>query len=274
MGVRARRRSGTGAYRSTRVAAGAAGRRLGRRGAIGARRGAAPLRGDAAIVDPLLVRGLVGKSFLERLGLRACLAGGRRRGRVRRAQLRKEQQGQGGGARHAAISVFAPGTLASRGGKSSRRLRPIRRRPPLRPNEHARNSAVAAPVLEGEEGGASMRKILSLAAAAALVTASLPAWSQTNPSKSDEQTQSAPGAGGVSKPGTPGQAGGKSGPAAKGSDSAKGTESSGSSSPSSAVPSQDSSKVQGLPGNKSGPSDRAPGEKSSGSSDSSKNRNR
>src|SRR6266852_5057533 len=257
MGVTARRRSGTGAYRSTRVAAGAAGRRLGRRGAIGARRGAAPLRGDAAIVDPLLVRGLVGKSFLERLGLRACLAGGRRRGRVRRAQLRKEQQGQGGGAKHAAISVFAPGTLASRGGKSSRRLRPIRRRPPLRPNERARNSAVAAPVLEGEEGGASMRKILSLAAAAVLVTASLPAWSQTNPSRSDEQT-----------PGAPGQAGGKSGPAAKGSDSAKGAESSGSSSPSSAVPSQDSSKVQGLPGNKSGPSERAPGEKSSGSSDS------
>src|SRR5229473_1522153 len=171
MGVRARRRSGTGAYRSTRVAAGAAGRRLGRRGAIGARRGAAPLRGDAAIVDPLLVRGLVGKSFLERLGLRACLAGGRRRGRVRRAQLRKEQQGQGGGAKHAAISVFAPGTLASGGGKS--------------------------------------------------------------------------------------------GPAAKGSDSAKGTESSGSFSPSSAVPSQDSSKVQGLLVNKSATSERAPGEKSS-----------
>src|SRR5258708_34141828 len=115
MGVRARRRSGTGAYRSTRVAAGAAGRRLGLRGAIGARRGAAPLRGDAAIVDPLLVRGLVGKPFLERLALRGCCAGGGRRGRVRRAQLREGQQGGGGGARAAWISGFPRGTLASRG---------------------------------------------------------------------------------------------------------------------------------------------------------------
>ena len=72
-----------------------------------------------------------------------------------------------------------------------------------------------------------MRKLLSLAAAAALATASLPAWSQTNPSKADEQTQTVPGAGGISKPGTPGQAGGKSGPAAKKSGSETGTESSG-----------------------------------------------
>lgn len=118
-----------------------------------------------------------------------------------------------------------------------------------------------------------MRKIVSLAAAAALVTASLPAWSQTNPSKSDEQTQNAPGSGGVSKPGVPGQPGNKSGPAAKKSETTRGMGSTGSSTPSTATPSQDSSRVPGLPGNKSGPSDRAPGQKSdSDSSDSSKNR--
>jgi hypothetical protein len=117
-----------------------------------------------------------------------------------------------------------------------------------------------------------MRKIVSVAAAAALMTATIPAWSQTTTSpssKSDQQMQKAPGSGGTSKPGVSGQAGNKSGPAAK--DHSSGSSSmgtSGSSTPPSALPSQDSSKVQGLPGNKSGPSQRAPGEKSSGSGSS------
>src|SRR5690348_1287115 len=105
-----------------------------------------------------------------------------------------------------------------------------------------------------------MRKILSLAAAAALMTATLPAWAQTTTSpssKSDQQMQNAPGSGGTSKPGVSGQAGNKSGPAAKeNGSSSSSTGSSGSSTPPSALPSQDSSKVPGLPGNKSGPSQR------------------
>ncbi len=99
-----------------------------------------------------------------------------------------------------------------------------------------------------------MKRLLSVVAAAALTIASLPAWSQTNPS--GDQTRNPPGAGGTSKPGVAGQPGNKSGPAAGQS----GTSTPPSGTGATTSPSQDSSKVQGLPGNKSGPSERTPGE--------------
>jgi hypothetical protein len=79
-----------------------------------------------------------------------------------------------------------------------------------------------------------MKTVMAIAAIGMLVALGQPAWaqSQNNP----------PGAGGVSKPGTPGAPGGKSGPAAKPSGAAG----------------ADESGVKGMPGNKSGPSVREP----------------
>ncbi len=100
-------------------------------------------------------------------------------------------------------------------------------------------------------------KMLLSAAAVALAMGSLPAWSQTTTSPTNDQLQNAPGTGGTSKPGVAGQTGNKSGPAAQQS----GTSASRSLTGTTTSPSQDESKVQGMPGNKSGPSNRAPGQK-------------
>lgn len=112
-----------------------------------------------------------------------------------------------------------------------------------------------------------MKKFLSVVAVTALATASLPAWSQTNASPSNDQTQNPPGVGGTSKPGIAGHPGNKSGPDARQS----GTSTPPSNAGTATSPSRDESKVPGLPGGKSGPSDRAPGSNTS-KSDSSKSR--
>jgi hypothetical protein len=65
--------------------------------------------------------------------------------------------------------------------------------------------------------------------------------------------QNAPGSGGVSKPGTAGLPGSKSGPVDR-APGGKMPESSGSS----AAPQQDQSKVPGMPGSKAGPTERSP----------------
>jgi hypothetical protein len=106
-----------------------------------------------------------------------------------------------------------------------------------------------------------MRKIVSLAAAAALAAAPLPALAQTSSSQTDQQTKTAPGTGGVSKPGVSGKPGNKSGETVTPSGKVE-KESSGSSMRrSDTAPSQDSTGVEGKPGSKSGRTVQPPGEK-------------
>jgi hypothetical protein len=90
-----------------------------------------------------------------------------------------------------------------------------------------------------------MKKLLSGAAAAAVIALALPAWSQTN-QMSGQSTQSyAPGYGGESKSGVPGLPDSKSG---------RTVTPSGTTVPETKThPRGDQSGVQGLPGNKSGP---------------------
>ena len=116
-----------------------------------------------------------------------------------------------------------------------------------------------------------------VAMAAALVALAVPAaWAQTGAQTPSNQ-QTAPGTGGVSKPGAAGLPGNKSGPAVRDPKGSSGTSSSPSaitsgsgttSGPASSNPGpastsntsqQDQSKVPGMAGNKSGPSVREPG---------------
>ena len=96
-----------------------------------------------------------------------------------------------------------------------------------------------------------MKKLLSGAAAAAIIALALPAWPQTNQMSGQSTRNYAPGHGGESKPGVPGLPGSKSGPTVTPS---------GTTAPETKThPSGDQSGVQGLPGNKSGPAVKPPG---------------
>jgi hypothetical protein len=97
-------------------------------------------------------------------------------------------------------------------------------------------------------------KALFTAAAIALIAASSPVLAQSTTTQPNSATpqQDAPGQGGRSKVGVPGQPGNKSGPNAN-DGNASGQQ--GASAPEQTKPAgSDESKVPGLPGNKSGPS--------------------
>jgi hypothetical protein len=91
-----------------------------------------------------------------------------------------------------------------------------------------------------------MKTFLSGVALTAIVALAVPAWSQLNTTQGQAAQQNAPGTGGVSKPGTPGLPGSKSGPTVTPSATTM---------PEAARTRHDGdeSKVPGLPGNKSGP---------------------
>ncbi len=111
-----------------------------------------------------------------------------------------------------------------------------------------------------------MKHILTVIAAAGVIAATAPAWAETNQGNavSEQATQTAPGAGGVSKPGVAGLPGSKSGPSPKttvGQGAAARTPG-GVAEPSpkdrgsdqsSLAKQQDQSGVAGMPGNNSGP---------------------
>ena len=95
-----------------------------------------------------------------------------------------------------------------------------------------------------------MKTIIAAISAAALIMAGQPVWPQTT-SQQPANQQTAPGGGGTSQTGVPGQPGSKSGPAEKsGPGMGMGT--------GTAPAGADPSGVKGLPGNKSGPSTREP----------------
>jgi len=89
-----------------------------------------------------------------------------------------------------------------------------------------------------------LKRLLSGAAVAAILAASLPAWAQGVTTQGQPTRENVPGTAGTSKPGVPGLPGSKSGPTVTPS---------GTTLPEARNhPSGDQSGVQGLPGNKSG----------------------
>jgi hypothetical protein len=127
-----------------------------------------------------------------------------------------------------------------------------------------------------------MQKLLCGVAMTAVLVGTSPVWAQTTTSQPSKQTQStqqnAPGTGGVSKPGTQGLPGSKSGPAVRDPSGSSGSSTSGTTSGTSsansgpvntgAAQTQEQARVPGLPGSKSGPAVKAPGSDASGSSSS------